>query len=54
MLLENPADGSFMFRAHEYQEIIFINENVKKEIEKANISGCEIRNADGWSDEHRF
>jgi hypothetical protein len=43
-----------MFRAHEYQEIIFIRDNVKKEIEKANISGCEIRNADGWSDAHRF
>jgi len=53
-LVENAADGCYMFRAHEYQEIIFIHEHVKKEIEKANISGCEIWNADGWSDAHRF
>lgn len=53
-LLENPANGSYIFRAHEYLEVIFIQENVKKEIEKANISGCKMRNADGWSDEHRF
>lgn len=53
-LLDNAACGSYIFRAHEYQEVIFIQENVKAAIESANISGCEIRKADGWSDEHRF
>jgi len=53
-LVDNAAFGSYIFRAHEYQEVIFIQENVKKAIEEANISGCEIRKADGWSDEHRF
>jgi len=53
-LVSNPAYGNHMFRAHEYQDVIFITEQVKIEIEKANISGCEIRNADGWNDEHRF
>lgn len=53
-LVDNAAFGSYIFRAHEYQEVIFIQEKVKKAIEEANISGCEIRKADGWSDEHRF
>lgn len=53
-LADNPAHGAYMFRAHEYQDVIFITEQVKHEIEKANITGCEIRSADGWSDAHRF
>ena len=53
-LIDNPAKGSNMFRAHEYQEIIFISEQVQQAIKKVGITGCEIRNADGWSDEHRF
>lgn len=50
----NPANGANMFRAHEYQEVIFVSEQVKAEIEKKNITGCELRDADGWTDAHRF
>lgn len=53
-LLKDAVFDSCIFRAREYQEVIFIQENVKTAIEKANISGCEIRIADGWSDAHRF
>lgn len=53
-LVDEPAYGGYMFRAHEYQEIIFITEQVKAAIEESGITGYEIRNADGWSDRHRF
>ena len=43
-----------MFRADEYQEVIFISERVKRSIEIAGIIGCSINAADGWGDTHRF
>ncbi len=53
-LNENAPKGAFVFRADEYQEIIFLKEHVKVAIEGAGITGCELRLADGWNDAHRF
>ncbi len=51
---DNISHGSDLFRAKEYQEIIFINEKIKMAIDNANLSGYEVRDADGWNDSHRF
>jgi len=50
----DSINGKLMFRAHRYQVAAFISMSVKKAIEQENISGCEIRLADGWNDTHLF
>ena len=53
-LLDDPAEGKHLFRAKEYHDILFITAPVKRALQSATISGCEIRPAQGWSDAHRF
>jgi hypothetical protein len=48
------ACGVNMFRDDSYQTVMFISESIKNEIESKNITGCEIRKADGWNDSHRY
>jgi hypothetical protein len=43
-----------MFRDKQYQMVIFVSESIKKMIESENILGCDIREANGWNDSHRF
>ena len=43
-----------IFRAGQYSDVIFLSENIKNIIEEINISGTDIRIADGWNDSHRF
>ena len=51
----NLPDGvPDIFRADEYQDIIFISEKLKDKIMENMITGCELRQADGWNDAHRF
>lgn len=52
----NPesANGAEMYREHRYKEIIFVSENIKKRIEEHTILGCNVSEANGWNDSHRF
>lgn len=52
--LEVSNDTPPIFRANEYQEILFISDKIKQSIEQLGITGYEIRKADGWNDSHRF
>ena len=48
------AHDHAMFRDKKYQMVIFISESIKSMIEIQNITGCDMREADGWNDSHRF
>ncbi len=52
--LNLPDGAPDMFRADEYQDIIFISERLKNTLSNHLITGCEMRQADGWNDAHRF
>jgi len=43
-----------MFRATEYQSVIFISERIKQAFEDYQLSGCLLTPAEGWGDSHRF
>lgn len=43
-----------MFREQKYTDIIFVSQKIKKSIKAQSITGCELRQANGWNDNHRF
>lgn len=55
-LAMRPTDDTWapVFRAHEYQEVVFVDERVQEALAANSISGLRITPAEQWNDAHRF
>jgi hypothetical protein len=50
----SKAHGLYLFRLHEYQEIVLVRENVYRALAATQLRGVMLSLANGWSDRHRF
>lgn len=53
-LYANETCTTEIFRDPAYKQIIFISDRIKNAIESNNITGCNIKEAEGWNDLSRF
>lgn len=53
-LKKSFTNGLKVFRDSTYNQILFINSEIKECLEKSKLKGFTIIPAEGWSDAHRF